>query len=215
MTPGLPQILVRRDFLQTRGSCLSPRRWRNQRRGPDPVPQGGHPSHPQRSHRWNWVSLTLPHPDRLNRVGAPYLRRRFASRTPRGGQLSPRLAVLTHPLSRVVFEHRYYGESWPVRNLTTDSLRYLTTLQSLHDSAYFASHVVFPGLETHDLTANKTAWIYYGGSYAGAKSAFARKLFPEVWWGAIASSAVTKAIQDYWEYMEVKKNLPLLSVPRR
>ncbi|KAL8290356.1 hypothetical protein RQP46_002614 [Phenoliferia psychrophenolica] len=104
----------------------------------------------------------------------------------------------------VVFEHRYYGTSFPVQNLTTDSLRYLTTLQSLHDSAHFASNIVFPGLESLSLNsaANKTAWIYYGGSYAGAKSAFARKLFPDVWWGAIASSAVTEAVVDFWEYME-------------
>lgn len=77
-------------------------------------------------------------------------------------------------------------------------------MQSLQDSAHFAKNVVFPGLESRDLTANKTAWIYYGGSYAGAKSAFARKLFPNIWWGAIASSAVTEAVVDFWEYMEVR-----------
>ncbi|KAK4702522.1 hypothetical protein P7C70_g3698, partial [Phenoliferia sp. Uapishka_3] len=116
----------------------------------------------------------------------------------------------------VVHEHRYYGTSHPVKNLTTDSLRYLTTLQSLHDSAYFAQNIVFPGFEDRDLTSanNKTAWIYYGGSYAGAKSAFARKLFPETWWGAIASSAVTTAVIDFWEYMEVSPDLfCLTSIP--
>lgn len=125
---------------------------------------------------------------------------------------------------RVVFEHRYYGKSFPVDNLTTDSFRvrpsscsrsaradgsvqYLTTMQSLQDSAHFAKNVVFPGLEDKELTSPHAAWLYYGGSYAGAKAAFARKLFPEVWWGAIASSAVTAAIIDFWEYFEVRPSL--------
>ncbi|ORY83593.1 serine carboxypeptidase S28-domain-containing protein [Leucosporidium creatinivorum] len=103
----------------------------------------------------------------------------------------------------IVFEHRYYGESFPVDDLSTDSFRYLTTMQSLQDGAYFAENVKLPGLEDVKLTPNKhAAWFYYGGSYAGAKAAFARKLFPDVWWGAIASSAVTAAIVDYWEYYE-------------
>ena len=95
-------------------------------------------------------------------------------------------------------------------------------MQSLQDSAFFAENVTLPGLKDYDLhvspqasrTAtrstdrlslqpNKTAWLYTGGSYAGAKAAFARKLFPDIWWGAIASSAVTTAIEDFWEYYEV------------
>lgn len=76
-----------------------------------------------------------------------------------------------------MFEHRYYGESFPVKNLTTgeldrlsrakhignthldafaDSLRYLTTMQSLKDSAYFAENIAFPGLELKKLTVRLT-----------------------------------------------------------
>ncbi|GAA5977759.1 hypothetical protein JCM10908_005082 [Rhodotorula pacifica] len=100
----------------------------------------------------------------------------------------------------VVLEHRYYGESFPVQKLDTESLRFLTTEESLYDSAHFAQNVVFPGLEGHNLSAANVPWIYYGGSYAGAKSAFARKLFPEVFWGALASSAVTVAIEEFHDY---------------
>ena len=39
-------------------------------------------------------------------------------------------------------------------------------------------------------------------SYAGAKVALLRKLYPETVFGAIASSAVTAAIVDYWKYFE-------------
>ncbi|BGP18290.1 hypothetical protein JCM10213_008464 [Rhodosporidiobolus nylandii] len=115
----------------------------------------------------------------------------------------------------VVFEHRYYGKSFPVDELTTDSYRFLTTLQSLHDGAHFARTISFPGLEHLNLTSPQTPWLYYGGSYAGAKAAFARKLFPDVFWGAIASSAVTTAIIDYWEYYEpIRINGPDLCISR-
>ncbi|OOF90057.1 hypothetical protein ASPCADRAFT_11022 [Aspergillus carbonarius ITEM 5010] len=111
------------------------------------------------------------------------------------------LAAAYHGVG-LILEHRYYGESYPFANLTTENIRFLTTEQALADYAYFASNVVFPGLEHLDLTAATTPWIAYGGSYAGAFVAFLRKLYPEVYWGAVSSSGVTEAIIDYWEYYE-------------
>lgn len=100
----------------------------------------------------------------------------------------------------VILEHRYYGTSFPVDDLSTENLRFLTTDQALADMAYFAQNVVFKGLEDLDLTAPDVPYIAYGGSYAGAFVAFLRKLYPDVYWGAISSSGVTEAIYDYWEY---------------
>jgi hypothetical protein len=111
------------------------------------------------------------------------------------------LAQATHGIG-VILEHRYYGESWPTADLSTPNLRFLTTDQALADQAYFAQHVVFPGLEDKTLTAPNVAYFAYGGSYAGAFVAFLRKLYPDVYWGAISSSGVTEAIYDYWEYYE-------------
>jgi Serine carboxypeptidase S28 len=102
----------------------------------------------------------------------------------------------------VILEHRYYGTSFPTANLSTESLRFLTTDQALADTAIFAQNVVFPGLEYLNVTASKAPWIAYGGSYAGAFVAFARKLYPDVFWGAISSSGVTEAIEEYREYFE-------------
>ncbi|KAK6375701.1 hypothetical protein LTS17_007523 [Exophiala oligosperma] len=102
----------------------------------------------------------------------------------------------------VVLEHRYYGTSFPTKNLTTKSLRFLTTEQALADQAYFASHVVFPGFEHVNLTAPHTPYITYGGSYAGGFAAFMRKIYPDLYWGAISSSGVTEAIYDFWQYYE-------------
>ncbi|GAB7365872.1 hypothetical protein MBLNU230_g7202t1 [Neophaeotheca triangularis] len=103
----------------------------------------------------------------------------------------------------VILEHRYYGTSVPTEDLSTENLRFLTTEQALADQAYFAQNVQFEGLEEYgDLTSETTAWITYGGSYAGAFVAFLRKIYPDTFFGAISSSGVPKAIYDYWEYYE-------------
>ncbi|KAJ4482389.1 serine carboxypeptidase S28-domain-containing protein [Lentinula aciculospora] len=102
----------------------------------------------------------------------------------------------------VVLEHRYYGESIATKNLTTDSLRFLNNAQSAADSANFMANVQFPDIK-ENLTAPGTPWIYYGGSYAGARAAHMRVLYPELVYGAIASSAVTHAAIINWEYMDI------------
>ncbi|KAF7560147.1 hypothetical protein G7046_g3999 [Stylonectria norvegica] len=102
----------------------------------------------------------------------------------------------------VILEHRYYGSSFPVPDLSTKNMRFLSTEQALADTAYFAQHVQFPGYEHLNLTAPDTPYIIYGGSYAGAFAAFARKVYPDVFWGAISSSGVAEAIYDYWEYYD-------------
>ena len=55
----------------------------------------------------------------------------------------------------------FAGETQPVQNLTTDSLRFLNNDQSAADSAYFMANVKFDGID-EDLTAPGTPWIYYG-----------------------------------------------------
>jgi hypothetical protein len=105
----------------------------------------------------------------------------------------------------VILEHRYYGSSYVTPDLSTENLRFLTTDQALADTAYFAKNIVFPGYEDVDLTAPTTPWIAYGGSYAGAFVAILRKLYPDLFWGAISSSGVTAAVTDFWEYYEAAR----------
>ncbi|KAI0070419.1 peptidase S28 [Panus rudis PR-1116 ss-1] len=111
------------------------------------------------------------------------------------------LASATNGLG-VVLEHRYYGASVPVQNFTTDSLRWLNNEQAAADSANFMANVKFEGID-EDLTAPNTPWIYYGGSYAGARSAHMRVLYPDLVFGAIASSGVTYATIVDWEYFDI------------
>ncbi|KAI1171919.1 peptidase S28 [Nemania sp. FL0916] len=111
------------------------------------------------------------------------------------------LAKATNGLG-VILEHRYYGSSIPTKDFSTESLRFLTTDQSLADTSYFAHNVKFAGLENVNLDPKTTPWIAYGGSYAGAYVALLRKLYPNDYYGAISSSGVPQAIWDYWQYYE-------------
>jgi len=114
------------------------------------------------------------------------------------------LANATNGLG-IVLEHRYYGTSMPVANLSTDSLRWLNNAQSAADSANFMANVQIEGID-EDLTATKRPWIYYGGSYAGARAAHMRVLYPSLVFGAIASSAVTHAQISFPEYYDLIRN---------
>jgi hypothetical protein len=114
----------------------------------------------------------------------------------------------------VILENRFYGESYPFNTSTTDNLRYLTNEQSsstrslsqspfnnlnlvaIADNAYFAQHATFPGV-TDNLTAPGTPWILYGGSLAGAETAFSVKTYGDILFGGIASSAPIEVMLQY------------------
>lgn len=91
----------------------------------------------------------------------------------------------------VVLEHRYYGTSFPVPDLSTENLRFLTTDQALGDMVFFARNAKFDGLE-RNMTSYENAYIAYGGSYAGALVAILRKQYPDTFWGAISSSGTPR-----------------------
>lgn len=116
--------------------------------------------------------------------------------------------VLTKAFGGVglVMEHRYYGESFPMETTSTENLRFLSVEQALADTAYFARNITFPGLEHVNLTAGAAPWIIYGGSYAATVAALSRKIYPDVFWGAISSSGVPQSIDDYWQYLEAARH---------
>ena len=108
----------------------------------------------------------------------------------------------------VILENRYYGESYPFDEITTDNLAYLTTEQTIADNAYFAQHAAFPGIDAN-LTAPGTPWILYGGSLAGAQTAFSLKQYPDILFGGIASSAVIHPVLEYSQwYNPIQKYAP-------
>ncbi|CAK5275360.1 unnamed protein product [Mycena citricolor] len=105
----------------------------------------------------------------------------------------------------IVLEHRYYGKSIPVSIFFTDNLRWLNNAQSAADSANFLANVKFEGIE-EDLTAPNTPWIYYGGSYAGARAAHIKVLYLDLVYGAISSNGVTHPDYLNWEYYKIIRN---------
>ena len=105
------------------------------------------------------------------------------------------LMQATHGLG-VILENRYYGESYPFNTSTVDQLAYLTQEQTIADNQYFAAHAKFPGIK-EDLTAPKTPWIVYGGSLAGAETAFTLKEYGDTLYAGIASSGTIEATLAY------------------
>ncbi|RYN52172.1 hypothetical protein AA0114_g5056 [Alternaria tenuissima] len=101
----------------------------------------------------------------------------------------------------VILENRYYGESYPYNSSTTDELRFLTTEQTIADNAYFRQHATFPGVNA-SLNSVDTPWIMYGGSLAGAHTAFTMKTYNDIFAGGIGSSATTQALLEYPQWYD-------------
>ncbi|RMD40690.1 hypothetical protein DV735_g4430, partial [Chaetothyriales sp. CBS 134920] len=119
------------------------------------------------------------------------------------------LASATNGLG-VILENRYYGQSWPFENSSTDNLRFLTTEQTIADNAYFAQHAKFPNVTGgENLTAPGTPWILYGGSLAGGQTAFSLVEYSGLLWGGIAASGVVHVVHGYPEwYNPIQENGP-------
>jgi thymus-specific serine protease len=95
-------------------------------------------------------------------------------------------------------EHRFYGESIPPCGLTDDCLHYLSSQQSTADLAAFAAYAAGAWNMT---SANK--WVTFGGSYAGALSAWMRLKYPHLISASVASSAPVEAKLDFTGYNDV------------
>lgn len=74
-------------------------------------------------------------------------------------------------------EHRYYGASVPVPDLTTPNLRFLSAHQAVADVARFLTSYVAP---TYGVTFPTTRVVTFGGSYPGALSAWLRLRLPHL-----------------------------------
>jgi len=98
----------------------------------------------------------------------------------------------------VSLEHRFYGESIPYEDSSTEYLRFLSSQQALADAAYFRNYFV------DKLQLSKEAkWVVFGGSYSGNLAAWFRLKYPHLVVGAIATSGPVKAQLDFPEYFQV------------
>jgi hypothetical protein len=95
-------------------------------------------------------------------------------------------------------EHRYYGESRPVSNLTIDNLRFLNVDQALADLAHFIVHIKQTIPEVRN-----SGVILVGGSYSATMATWFMQKYPHLANGAWSSSAPLEAKVDFVEYKEV------------
>ncbi|XP_025832055.1 uncharacterized protein LOC108744318 [Agrilus planipennis] len=105
-------------------------------------------------------------------------------------------------------EHRFYGNSFPMDDLTTDSLKYLSADQALADLMYFIEYQKqnTPGLQ------NSTV-VVAGSSYAGTLATWARIKYPHIVDIAYSSSGPLHAKADFTEYFEVVEETLRLASP--
>ncbi|XP_030239775.1 putative serine protease K12H4.7 [Drosophila navojoa] len=95
-------------------------------------------------------------------------------------------------------EHRYYGESHPLPDLSNESLQFLHVKQALADLAHFikTQKASYEGLSDSKV-------IIVGGSYSAAMVTWFKRTYPDLIAGGWASSAPLFAKVDFVEYKEV------------
>lgn len=95
-------------------------------------------------------------------------------------------------------EHRYFGDSQPFTDLSTEHFRYLTIDQALADLANFISHVVLNHPQAS--TTQKVRIGVVGGSYPGALSSWFRMKYPQFAYASWSSSAPVYIKNNFTEY---------------
>lgn len=83
--------------------------------------------------------------------------------------------------------------------MSFENLKYLNSEQGLSDLAFFISYIKSNKLYG---VGPSTSWISVGGSYAGAMSAWFRAKYPHLTVGAIGSSGVVLAVEDFKAFDE-------------
>ncbi|XP_053670445.1 putative serine protease K12H4.7 [Anopheles nili] len=95
------------------------------------------------------------------------------------------------------FEHRYFGNSIPVEDFTTENMRFLRTEQTLFDLIEFIDFM------KREVVGDPNARvILHGVAYAGSLASWARQRFPNIIDGAWSSSAPVLATVNFAGFSE-------------
>ncbi|KAF2665665.1 hypothetical protein BT63DRAFT_71662 [Microthyrium microscopicum] len=96
----------------------------------------------------------------------------------------------------VLLEHRYFGQSVPVSNLSDANMRFNTPQNSVADNVYFARNAVLAFDPNGSSVATKAPWVFIGGSLPGAIAAWTEKVSPGTFWSYWASSATSQGMSS-------------------
>uniref|UniRef100_A0A7S1TSG3 Thymus-specific serine protease n=1 Tax=Phaeomonas parva TaxID=124430 RepID=A0A7S1TSG3_9STRA len=109
-------------------------------------------------------------------------------------------AAEKHGALILALEHRFYNppDEYPVEDLSTENLRFLSSQQALADIANFHVHA---SAEFGLTSANR--WVTWGGSYPGMMASWARYKYPHLIFAAVASSAPVQAVLNMQGYNNV------------
>lgn len=102
----------------------------------------------------------------------------------------------------IIMEHRYWGESSPFEELTTENMQYLTLENSILDNTYFAKTFKPPFDKSGQSSPDNAPWVFSGGSYPGALAGWLAALEPDTFWAYHGTSGVVEAIGDFWQYFQ-------------
>lgn len=96
----------------------------------------------------------------------------------------------------LTLEHRYYGESRPVADLTVPNLQFLTVEQALADLAILVNFV-----RANYNGAENSRVIMWGRNYGGMLAVWFRQKYPHLCDGVWASSAFLDTSLEYAQFM--------------
>ncbi|KAJ2337653.1 hypothetical protein GGI00_000083 [Coemansia sp. RSA 2681] len=104
----------------------------------------------------------------------------------------------------IIMEHRYYGTSYPVSNMSGQNMIYLTVENALEDMANFIRNAQsFVKAEIGVAISPESKWVAAGGSYSANLATWMRLKYPELIHAAYASSAPVRAEADFYQYDQV------------
>ncbi|XP_034024644.1 thymus-specific serine protease-like [Thalassophryne amazonica] len=112
-----------------------------------------------------------------------------------------------HGALLLALEHRFYGDSINADGLKLENMADLSSQQATIVAEVLTDLAGFHRYICHSFSlSHRNTWITFGGSYAGALSAWFRGKFPHLVYGAVASSAPVKAQLDFSAYNNVNDN---------
>ncbi|KAJ1719135.1 hypothetical protein LPJ53_006043 [Coemansia erecta] len=104
----------------------------------------------------------------------------------------------------IIMEHRYYGVSYPVSDMSGPNMRYLTLENALEDVAHFVRNAPeFVKASVGLAIGPQNKWVATGGSYSANLAVWLRQQYPDLFYSAYASSAPVLIKTDFYQYDQV------------